>query len=124
MLSVVITPAGGPGDLAFLLARLTPAVVEGLVREAFYAGAAAPDIERICEAAGVDLADSLKGAEARARGGWLLVAPATFRPADDWQALAAAHMAHRSGRLKMRGVRPGGLLTRAATAELRPRTGG
>lgn len=120
MLSVVITPAGGPEDLASLFARLVPAAVDGLVREVIYAGDADAAIEEICEATGARIVAGVEAALAQARGSWVLVAPATFRPPDDWQDRAAAHLAHRSGRLRISGVRTGGWLSRSPSAELRP----
>ena len=120
MLSVVITPAGGPEDLASLFARLVPAAVDGLVREVIFAGLADADIGRICEATGARVAAGLDAALGEAKGPWVLLAPATFRPPDDWQDRAAAHVAHRSGSLKIKGARTGGLFTRSPSAELRP----
>lgn len=120
MLSVVITPAGGPEDLASLFSRLVPAAVDGLVREVIYAGAADAEAEQICEATGARIADGLEAALAQARGPWVLIAPATFRPSDDWQDRAAAHVAHRSGSLTLKGLRTGGLFARRTAAELRP----
>jgi hypothetical protein len=121
MLSIVITPHGGPEDLANLFARLVPAAVEGLVREVIYAGPAEAAIEALCEATGAQTAVSLEAARSRARGPWLLIAPASFRPAEDWQDRVVAHMAHRSGPLRLKGAKTGGLFARTATAELRPR---
>ncbi|HEX2558868.1 cell wall biosynthesis glycosyltransferase [Phenylobacterium sp.] len=120
MLSVVITPAGGPEDLAFLFARLVPAAVDGLVREVIYAGAADATVEEICEATGARIAEGLGAALAQAKGPWVLVAPATFRPPEDWQDRAAAHLAHRTGALRIKGVRTGGWFARNPSAELRP----
>lgn len=120
MFSVVIRPAGEAEDLAGLFARLVPAAVEGLVREVLYAGPATAEVEALCDASGARIAGSLEAALAAARGPWLLIAPATFRPTEDWQARAAAHVAQRSGPLKLKGSRAGGLFSRAVVAELRP----
>lgn len=119
MLSVVITPAGGPEDLASLFARLVPAAVDGLVREVIYAGAADATIEEICEATGARIAAGPDAALAQAKGPWVLVAPATFRPPEDWQDRAAAHVAHRTGPLRIRAARAG-WFARSPSAELRP----
>ncbi|MFC3080333.1 hypothetical protein ACFODL_19715 [Phenylobacterium terrae] len=123
MLSVVITPAGGPEDLASLFARLVPAAVDGLVREVIYAGAADATVEEICEATGARVVAGVEAALAQAKGPWLLMAPATFRPPEDWQDRAAAHVAHRSGALRIRGMRTGGWFSRSPSAELRPLSG-
>lgn len=123
MLSVVITPAGGPEDLASLFARLVPAAVDGLVREVIYTGAADAIVEEICEATGARIVDGLEAALTQAKGPWLLITPATFRPPEDWQDRAAAHAAHRSGPLKIKGARTGGWFARAPSAELRPLSG-
>jgi hypothetical protein len=122
MLSVVITPAGGPEELATLFARLVPAAVDGLVREVIYAGAADAAVEEICEATGARIAADVQAALAQAKGPWVLIAPAAFRPPEDWQDQAAAHVAHRAGPTKIRGVRPSRFpfFARVASAELRP----
>jgi hypothetical protein len=120
MLSVIVTPPGGPDDIANLFARLVPAAVDGLVREVFYAAPDADQLAPLCEEAGARTATSLEAARGQARGPWLLIAPATFRPAEDWQDRVGAHLARGSGVLKLKGIKPGGLFARAPTAELRP----
>ena len=95
MLSVIVTP-GDSERLAGLLAALTPAAVEGLVREVrIVAEAQAELLDMLCEETGAEPATDLKHAAAAARSDWLLIAPPDLRRRDGWVERLGGHL--RSG---------------------------
>lgn len=97
MISVVITPRGGPEALGALLARLVPAAVDGLVRDVWLAGQVEGLAAELCEEAGVRVAADLAAARAGAKCAWLLVLPQDFWLPDGWEPLAAAKAAGGGG---------------------------
>jgi len=95
MLSVIVTP-GDSERLAGLLAALTPAAVEGLVREVrIVAGAPTELLDLLCEETGAEAAADLKQAAAAARSEWLLVVPPELRLREGWVERLGDHL--RSG---------------------------
>src|SRR5690606_28995050 len=75
MLSVIVTP-GDSERLAGLLAALTPAAIEGFVREVRIVSAAQSELlNLLCEETGAEPAADLKQAAAAARSDWLFLAP-------------------------------------------------
>ena len=84
MLSVIVAP-GDSERLPGLLAALTTAAVEGLVREVLIVVGGPPQmLDALCDATGAELAPSLPEAVTRARSDWLLVAPPDLRLKDGW----------------------------------------
>jgi hypothetical protein len=102
MLSIVITPAGGPADLARLLGQLIPAAVDGLVRDVLLAGPAEGVVLELCEEAGVVVCPDRGQAEGGARSDWLMVLPQDFRLPEGWTAQAAAAATRGGGRIAER----------------------
>ena len=95
MLSVIVT-SGDSERLIGLLAALTPAAVEGLVREVrIVAGPPAELMDLLCEETGAEPAADLKGAAAAARSDWLLVLPPELRLKEGWVERLGNHL--RSG---------------------------
>ena len=95
MLSVIVTP-GDSERLAGLLAALTPAAVEGFVREVRIVSPAQSEVlNLLCEETGAEPATDLKQAAAAARSDWLLIAPPDLRPRDGWVERLGDHL--RSG---------------------------
>jgi len=95
MLSVIVTQ-GDSERLVGLLAALTPAAVEGFVREVrIVAGPPAELMEMLCEETGAEPAADLKQAAAAARSDWLLVVPPELRLKDGWVERLGDHL--RSG---------------------------
>lgn len=106
MLSVIVAP-GDSERLAGLLAALTAAAVEGLVREVLIVENGAPELLRdLCDATGAEPAASLVLAVERARSDWLVVAPPELRFREGWIERLAAHM--RDGPRPARLVGQGG----------------
>lgn len=84
MLSVIVT-RGNPAKLAGLLAMLTEAAVEGVVRDVILVGGEDPDLlDALCGATGAKVAADLAQALAGARSDWLLVVPPDLRLQDGW----------------------------------------
>lgn len=114
MLTVIVAP-GDSERLAGLLAALTAAAVEGMVREVLIAGGGPPELlEALCEATGAERAADLPEAVAQARSDWLLVAPPQFRPAEGWIERLGAHL--REGPAPARLVGLGGGFLKPAPA--------
>jgi hypothetical protein len=89
MLTVIIDASRDEDRLAGLLAALTPAALEGLVREVLIAGAAASElvaehVDALCEDTGAESAGDLGQAIGRAKSDLLLIVPARIRFADGW----------------------------------------
>ncbi|WP_374470082.1 cell wall biosynthesis glycosyltransferase [Phenylobacterium sp.] len=89
MLSVIIDASRDEDRLAGLLAALTPAAVEGLVREVLVSGAAwselvADQVDAMCEDTGAELVGELGAAIARSRSELVLVLPARIRFTEGW----------------------------------------
>jgi hypothetical protein len=112
MLSVIVIP-GDPERLAGLLAQLTAAAVEGLVRDVqLVAGAGDGLIEALCDATGANTAPDLAAAVAKARGDLLLIAPPELRLTDGWVERLADHLRDGGGEARLAGI-GGGFLRRA-----------
>jgi hypothetical protein len=76
-----------------LLAALTSAAVEGLVREVLISGGGPPELLAILrEETGAELADDLAGALKAARSERLLVLPARIRLRPGWLTALARHL--------------------------------
>jgi hypothetical protein len=97
MLSVIVEAGETEGEgLAGLLATLTGAAVEGLVREVILAGGGPAELLKVLrEETGARLAGTLAGAIGVARSERLMVARSGFRPHPGWTLALAAHL--RSG---------------------------
>jgi hypothetical protein len=126
MLTVIVETADAGDRLPALLAALTSAAVEGLVREVLIAGGGPPELLAVLrEETGAELADDLAGALRAARSDRLLVLPAKIRLKPGWLEALARHL--RSGGGDAMLVGDGGffggqaygvLLGRAAAAAL------
>src|SRR5690348_2902426 len=93
MLTVVVEAGEASERLAGLLAALTSAAVDGLVREVLIAGGRPADLlEVLREETGAELAPDLIGAVAQARSDRLLVLPAAIRLRSDWLASLGRHL--------------------------------
>ena len=96
MLTVIVETADAGDRLPALLAALTSAAVEGLVREVLIAGGEPPELLAVLrEETGAELADDLASALRAARSDRLLVVPAKIRLKPGWLELLAKHL--RSG---------------------------
>lgn len=112
MLSVIVT-RGNPAKLAGLLAMLTEAAVEGVVRDVILVGGDDPALlDALCGATGAKVAVDLREAAASARSDWLLVVPPELRLPDGWVDRLNDHLREgvREARLKGPGA---GLFRRA-----------
>jgi hypothetical protein len=124
MLSVIVTD-GDPAKLAGLLAALTEAAVEGLVRDVTLIAGADPSLlDALCEATGANLAADFAGAVAAARSDWLLVAPPELRLTDGWVERLGVHLRDGLGEARLKGMGggflragPEGVVVRRAKAE-------
>ena len=93
MLSVIVETADAGDRLPALLAALTSAAVEGLVREVLIAGGGPPELLAVLrEETGAELADDLAAGVAAARSDRLLVLPAKIRLKAGWLELLANHV--------------------------------
>jgi len=122
MLSVIVVGQGDGARLPGILAALTSAAVEGLVREVLLAGGGPAELLAILrEETGAELADDLTSAIGAARGDLLLVMGDDFRPKLGWLEALSGHLrgGAREGALPGEG---GGFLRRAPTAILIERT--
>jgi hypothetical protein len=107
MLSVIVTP-GNPDRLAGLLAALTAAAVEGLVRDVQLVGGADPALlDALCEATGARLAAGLGEAVAAARSDWLMVVPPELRLRDGWVERLGDHLRDGGGEAVLKGMDEG-----------------
>jgi hypothetical protein len=112
MLSVIVT-RGNPTRLAGLLAALTEAAVEGLVRDVtLLAGDNPRLLDALCEETGAKLAEDFGQAVAGARSDWLLIVPPELRLKDGWVERLGDHLRDGGGEARLRGPREG--LLRAA----------
>lgn len=109
MLSVIVTP-GNPERIAGLLAALTQAAVEGLVREVTIVGDASQSlVEALCEATGARAAPDLAAAVAAARSDWLLLATPELRLKDGWVERLGDHLREGGGEARLQGLGEGWL---------------
>jgi hypothetical protein len=124
MLSVIVT-RGNPAKLAGLLAALTEAAVEGLVRDVTLVEGDDPDLlDALCDATGAKLAADFGQAVAGARGDWLMVVPPELRLKDGWVERLGDHLRDGHGEARFTGLSEGllrrgpeGVLVRRARAE-------
>jgi hypothetical protein len=128
MLSVIVAAQGAEDRLAGLFAILTPAAVEGLVREVLVAGAietelVAEFVDALCQDMGAEAASDIGSAVERAKSEWLLVLPAAIRFRNGWVERLSDHLAAGpAGALVLgegRGLfsrRPAGVLVRRDAA--------
>lgn len=107
MLSVVVTH-GNPAKLAGLLAALTEAAVEGLVRDVTLVEGAEPRLlDALCEETGARLAADFAAAIAGARGDWLMVVPPDLRLRDGWVERLGDHLRDGLGEARLQGMGEG-----------------
>jgi hypothetical protein len=107
MLSVIVT-RGAPDRLAGLLAALTAAAVEGLVRDVQLVGGDDPALlEALCEATGAVVAADLGQAVEKARSDWLLIVPPELRLKDGWVERLNDHLRDGGGEARLRGLSEG-----------------
>lgn len=126
MLSVIVETGDAGDRLPALLAALTSAAVEGLVREVLIAGGGPPELlEVLREETGAELADDLAAAIKVARSERLLVMPDRIRLRSGWLEGLARHLRGGGGDAIILGeggalrAKPFGvLLGRAAAAGL------
>jgi hypothetical protein len=98
MLSVIVEAADAGDRLPALLAALTSAAVEGLVREVLIAGGGPQDLlEVLREETGAELARDLAEAITRARSERLLVMPAKIRLRSGWVEALGSHLRNGGG---------------------------
>ena len=117
MLSVIVTN-GNSAKLGGLLAALTAAAVEGLVRDVTLVEGADPALlDALCDATGAKVAADFASAVAGARGDWLLVAPPELRLKDGWVERLSDHLRDGGREARLAGL-GGGFLTRAPEALL------
>lgn len=114
MLSVIVVAGNDEGKrLPAILAALTSAAVEGLVREAVITGGAPAELLAVLrDETGADLADSLGQAIAAAKSELLLVVGAGFRPRLGWIEALQRHVQN-GGREALVSGEGGGFLKRA-----------
>lgn len=129
MLSVIVDVEGAEDRLAGLFAALTPASVEGLVREVLVAGGAGAEVapngvDALCRDMGAEPAGDLAGAVSKAKSDWVLVIPAAMRFRNGWVERLRDHLAEGAREGILMGERPDrlfasrlcGVLTRRETA--------
>jgi hypothetical protein len=98
MLTVIVETADAGDRLPALLAALTSAAVEGLVREVLIAGGGPPELLAVLrEETGAELADDLAAAIKAARSERLLVLPAKIRLKSGWLEMLARHLREGEG---------------------------
>jgi hypothetical protein len=109
MLSVIVT-RGNPARLAGLLAALTQAAVEGLVRDVTLLTGDDPGLlDALCEATGARLSDDFGQAVAGAHSDWLMVVPPELRLKDGWVERLGDHLRDGGGEARLTGLREGWL---------------
>ena len=107
MLSVIVT-SGKADRLAGLLAALTAAAVEGLVRDVTLVEGADPGLlDALCEETGAETAADLARAIGRARSELLLVVPPELRLKDGWVERLADHLRDGRGEARLQGLGEG-----------------
>jgi hypothetical protein len=117
MLSVIVEAQGAEDRLAGLFAQLTPAAVEGLVREVLVAGAAKTElvaevVDAICQDMGAEEAGDVAQALARAKSEWVLVLPAAIRFRNGWVERLGDHLKEGGGEALVLGERPDSVFER------------
>lgn len=117
MLSVIVDTQGAEDRLAGLLAQLTSAAVEGLVKEvlvvdAVHGEAIADAIAAMCEDTGARAVGSVADGIGWAKSDWLLVLPAAIRFRDGWVERLKDHLAAGPRAAVVEGMRPSGFLAR------------
>ena len=118
MVTVVIDARQGAERLPMLLAALTPAAVDGLVREVIVAGGGPAELlEVLRDETGAELADDLGEAVRQARSSWLLLMPAAIVLRSGWIEALGRHVQAGGGGAVVRGE-GGGLLRAAPEAVL------
>ena len=118
MLSVIVEARGDGEKLPGLLALLTSAAVEGLVREVVIAGGGPePLLAVLREETGAELASGLAPAIVAARSELLLVVGEAFRPRPGWVEQLGLHL-RGGGREALLIGEGGGLLNPAPYAVL------
>ncbi|HEY8002975.1 MAG TPA: cell wall biosynthesis glycosyltransferase [Phenylobacterium sp.] len=125
MLTVIVETAEAGDRLPALLAALTSAAVEGLVREVLIAGGPPGLLTVLREETGAELSDNLADALQAARSDRVLVLPAKIRLRRGWLEALAHHLRNGGGEAIIEGEggpfrqRPFGvLLARAPAAAL------
>ncbi|CAN7175170.1 hypothetical protein LJR225_000374 [Phenylobacterium sp. LjRoot225] len=107
MLSVIVT-RGNPARLAGLLAALTGAAVEGLVRDVTLLAGDDPGLlDALCEETGAKLADDFGQAVAHARSDWLMIVPPELRLKDGWVERLGDHLRDGRGEARLQGPSDG-----------------
>ncbi|MFC3069674.1 glycosyltransferase family protein [Phenylobacterium soli] len=118
MLSVIVEAQNEGERLPGVLAVLTSAAVEGLVREATIAGGGPEELLQVLrEETGAELAQDLAEAIGAARSDLLLIMGADFRPRLGWIEALALHL-REGGREAIVTGEGGGFLRRAPGAVL------
>lgn len=114
-----IIDAGEEGErLPALLAALTPAAVDGVVREVIIAGGGPKDfLEVLREETGAELAVDLGAAVAQSRSPWLLVLPGAIELNSGWIETLGSHIQGGGGPATLPG-QGGGLFKRRSEALL------
>ena len=98
MLSVIVETGDASERLPALLAALTSAAVDGLVREVLIAGGGPVELlEVLRDETGADLAADLVSAVAAARSERLLVVPAKIRLRAGWLEALGGHLRNGGG---------------------------
>jgi hypothetical protein len=93
MLTVIVETGEASERLPAVLAQLTSAAVDGLVREVLISGGAPPELLGVLrEETGAELAADLGAAIAAARSDRLLVLPAALRLRPDWLETLGRHL--------------------------------
>jgi hypothetical protein len=93
MVTAIIEAGDDPERLPALLAALTPAAVDGVVREVIIAGGGPPDLLTVLrDETGAELAADVGEAVARARSAWLLVLPAAIDLKTGWIEALGRHL--------------------------------
>ena len=93
MLTVIVETADAGDRLPALLAALTSAAVEGLVREVLIAGGGPPELLAVLrEETGAELSENVASAIKVARSDRLLVLPAKIRLKSGWLEMLAKHL--------------------------------
>jgi len=103
MLTVIVETGEAAERLPGLLAQLTSAAVDGLVREVLIVGGPADLLDVLREETGADLADDLAGAIAMARSERLLFLPAALKLRSDWLASLGRHLREGGGTASLVG---------------------